>query len=578
MIIKAWKEIPEKLDIDYVGKRGFRSSNTKVIFKCDECGREVETTAKTLVRTNSLEEQYCKTCNTKKTQMEKFGVDSVMHVPAYLTNYIKSRAKNLDEIVEQIESEGYKIIDGKIGYKNNRSPFVVQCPNGHNFKTTWGNWKNGYRCTICARKRISEDQKISFELIKSNIESEGYKLLTGHYKNNKQKLDLICPDGHECQINWASWNSRNGRCKICSIKKRADTQRYSIDFVRGVFESREYKLISEVYNGAFDKLEYICPKGHHGNITWFNFQQGHGCSSCPKNRANESKAEMEVFEFIKSYYPEAISRNRTLISPYELDIYIPSKGVAIEYCGLYFHSEGMGKDKNYHLNKLKRCQEQGVQLITIFEDEWLYKRDIVTSRLKSYLNISTDRVLYARNCEIREIDTRTKDLFLEENHLQGKDGSSVKLGAFCSDELVSVMTISKPNIAKGGSFEIGKYELNRFCSKINVRVAGIASKLLKHFKGNYESNEIYSYSDRRWSVGNLYEVLSFQFSHHSAPSYWYIIDTQRVHRFNFRKGVLESKLETFNPDLTEYENMANNGYRRIWDCGNTKWLYKKELI
>ena len=235
----------------------------------------------------------------------------------------------------------------------------------------------------------------------------------------------------------------------------------------------------------------------------------------------------------------------------------------------------MGKDKNYHLNKLKQCKEVEIKLITIFEDEWLYKKDIVTSRLKSYLNISADEVIYARNCKIKEIDTKTKDLFLEENHLQGKDNSSVKLGAFHNGSLISVMTFSKPSIAKGGTFEEGKYELNRFCSKINTQVTGIASKLLKYFKDKFESVKIYSYSDRRWSIGNLYEILGFDFSHHSDPSYWYIVNNQRIHRFNFRKNVLKDKLDNFDPNLTEWENMKLNGFDRIWDCGNTKWLYSK---
>ena len=572
MIIKAWKNNKE-LSTDLVGQKGFRSANTKILVKCDRCNKEIKTNAKTLTRTNSLEKQYCKVCNIKNTLKKNFGVENIMHIKEYQDKLGKSRAHTIDLIKQKIESENYKVLSDK--YINNTTLITIECPNSHIHKTSWNRWKSGGRCKICVRQRISDSQKVNFEVIKANIESEGYKLLTKKYKNNSQKLDLICPKNHKCSISWKGWNSRNTKCKICSIKERADKQRYNINFIRQAFESRNYKLISEIYNGAFDRLEYICPKGHHGKITWFNFQQGHGCNSCPKNRANESKAEMEIFEFIKLYYIDAETKNRTLIHPYELDIFIPSKNLAIEYCGLYFHSEGMGKDKNYHLNKLKLCQEKGIKLITIFEDEWLNKKDIVISRLKSYLNISADEVIYARNCEIREIDTKTKDLFLEGNHLQGKDNSSVKLGAFYNGSLISVMTFSKPSIAKGGIFEEGKYELNRFCSKINIQVTGIASKLLKYFKDKFESVKIYSYSDRRWSIGNLYEILGFDFSHHSDPSYWYIVNNQRIHRFNFRKNVLKDKLDNFDPNLTEWENMKLNGFDRIWDCGNTKWFYSK---
>uniref|UniRef100_A0A6M3KWD9 Putative Hef-like homing endonuclease n=1 Tax=viral metagenome TaxID=1070528 RepID=A0A6M3KWD9_9ZZZZ len=521
MIIKAWKiKNGNEVLTSLLGTIGYKSC-IKVLYECENCGKRKEVSLESLIKHNRLKQQVCLSCS-------------------ILLNDIASKRKNT--IIRKYGVDAImKVPEFQRKHKNN-----TQLRN-------------------------------SFEKIKEFFVKNNCQLITTiqNYEGNKKPIKYLCQFGHEQKANWNDLiTEKRTLCKICNKTKGWQNIKLSQEDVKNCLEKEGYILLSKYINSNI-KVKALCPNNHLININIGNFRSnGTRCPYC----FTPSRAEEELYNFIKSYYPEAISRNRTLISPYELDIYIPSKGVAIEYCGLYFHSEGMGKDKNYHLNKLKRCQEQGVQLITIFEDEWLYKKDIVTSRLKSYLNISTDRVIYARKCEIREINTKTKDLFLEENHLQGKDGSSVKLGAFYDGELVSVMTFSKPNIAKGGSFEIGKYELNRFCSKINVRVAGIASKLLKHFKGNYESNEIYSYSDRRWSVGNLYEVLSFQFSHHSAPSYWYIIDTQRVHRFNFRKGVLESKLETFNPDLTEYENMANNGYRRIWDCGNTKWLYKKELI
>jgi len=314
----------------------------------------------------------------------------------------------------------------------------------------------------------------------------------------------------------------------------------------------------------------MCPNGHIYEARWNDFSSAYRCPSC---NSKTSKSEKEIYNFLIKYI-KCEENNYKIIPPYELDILIPSKNIAIEYCGLYWHSENNGKDKNYHLDKLKQCQEKGIRLITIFEDEWIHKQNIVMSSLKNILNISNPQKVYARNCEIREINTKTKDIFLNENHLQGKDSSSIKLGATHNRELVSVMTFSKGSIAKGGKTKEGIWELNRFCSKTDYRIIGIASKLFKHFVNKYNPTEVYSYSDRRWFNGNLYINLGFKFEHHSLPNYWYVLGDKRIHRFNFRKNVLENKLTNFNPTLSEWRNMQNNGYDRIWDCGNTKWIWR----
>jgi hypothetical protein len=111
----------------------------------------------------------------------------------------------------------------------------------------------------------------------------------------------------------------------------------------------------------------------------------------------------------------------------------------------------------------------------------------------------------------------------------------------------------------------------RFVSKQNVNVVGGASKLLKYFRNNFEGGVV-SYSDRRYSNGDMYKTLGFQFSHNSSPNYFYFKNPAFLEsRQKYMKHKLPTLLETFNPSLTEWENMANNGYNRIWDCGNSVW-------
>jgi hypothetical protein len=258
----------------------------------------------------------------------------------------------------------------------------------------------------------------------------------------------------------------------------------------------------------------------------------------------------------------------------ELDIYIPSKGIAIEYDGIWWHSEMVGgKNKIYHLSKTEECESKNIHLLHIFEPDWALKKDIVKNRLK-HLLMNSKRSIYARRCMIREISAEDKKLFLTNNHLQGNDVSSVRLGAYYNDKLVSVMTFGKRRVCMGGRSAENEYELLRFCNG-EERVIGIAGKLFAYFIKTYHPSKIISYADRRYSSRDtFYSKIGFSLVSATPPNYWYF-NLQNVkclyHRFNFRKSELPRKLPSFDATLSEWENMKNNGWDRIWDCGNLKY-------
>jgi len=330
------------------------------------------------------------------------------------------------------------------------------------------------------------------------------------------------------------------------------------------------KLLDDEYIDSKYNHNWLCTVCNSKFSTcWNNIQGGYKCPACFKRNPGSSIIEDEIFNFLIEYADIDIKRhNRTILRPKEIDLYIPSKNIAIEFDGLYWHSETRGCDKNYHLNKTIECEKQGIRLIHIFEDEWLFKQDIVKARLKQILKLSDAIRIHARKCKIKEINSKIKNEFLEKYHIQGKDSSVVKLGAFYNNELVSVMTFSHGNIAKGSRVVEGVWELNRFCSDYNYHIPGIASKLLTYFQRNYDWNELFSYADRRWSTGNVYEKLGFELDHITQPNYWYVKNFQRIHRFNLRKKPDEPK------DISEWILRSNEGYNRIWDCGS--FLFEKQ--
>jgi hypothetical protein len=299
-------------------------------------------------------------------------------------------------------------------------------------------------------------------------------------------------------------------------------------------------------------------------------REGYGlCTLCNQVGINNiSQLEKEVSSYIKNLINDEIKENdRNVLNNLELDVYIPSKKIAFEVNGLYWHSE-LFKDKNYHLNKTELCEEKGIRLIQIFEDEWMFKKDIVKSRIENILGLTSNKI-YARKCEVREVITKESNIFLNNNHIQGECKSNIKLGLYYNNELVSLMTFGKGRVIMGG--KVDEWELIRFCNKLNFSVVGGADKLLKHFIKEYGPKEIISYADRRWSQGELYDKLGFEFIHNSVANYWYINGLVREYRFKYRKSNLKS-FSNYSDELTEHEIMLLNKRYRIYDCGNKRYV------
>jgi hypothetical protein len=212
----------------------------------------------------------------------------------------------------------------------------------------------------------------------------------------------------------------------------------------------------------------------------------------------------------------------------------------------------------------------GIHLIHIFENEWndLIKQDIWKSIISNKLN--KNQRIYARNTDVMEISSDKSISFLEENHLQGGVGAKYHIGLFYNNELVSVATFGKSRFNKNYD-----YELIRFANKKYTSVIGGFSKLLKYFERNYNPKNLITYADRRLSIGNLYEKSGFEFLRDTNPNYFYTRDFKIIQsRHQFQKHKLNNLLENFDPDLSEHENMLNNNYYRIYDCGNKVYELK----
>ena len=299
------------------------------------------------------------------------------------------------------------------------------------------------------------------------------------------------------------------------------------------------------------------------------------CRKCYPITKN-SKLETIIKDFLNEKNIKHLDNDRKLLNGKEIDIFLPDYNLGIELNGNYFHSEVSGnKDKYYHLNKMILASSKNLKLLHFFEDEIILKKEIVFSRLSNLLNLN--RVIYGRNCLIKEVLKKESSDFLNKNHLQGNSVDKIRYGLYHNGILVSIMTFGKKRKSLGHNKSgVDDYELVRFCNILNHNIVGGFSKLLNFFIKTHSPRVIETYADIRWSglnpISTVYSKNGFVFKKQTPPNYWYIKNgdsLHRSHRFTFRKNVLVQ--EGYSKEKTEWEIMKEKGYDRIWDCGSMKF-------
>ena len=429
---------------------------------------------------------------------------------------------------------------------------------------------------VFEHKPIISSRLISADVIESRIK-ELYPTIEmigkNDYKNTSTKVLFRCTSCNNefyRKPNTFLCSKLKTPCPICTKKQlhkeKTKTNEDFINDIAKIYGEGKYTLLSD-YVSSNCKVKLKCNEcGRIFEKEANSFLQHNGC---PYHNCNSSYKEKELFSFIKSMCNDAINNDRKTLDGYELDVLVPSKQIAFEFDGIFWHNEN-NKTNDYHLNKTIICNNKGVRLIHIFEDEWINKKNIWKSMITNILGFTKNKI-YGRACTIDTVDSNTAVKFLNDNHIQGWCPSSIKLGLYNKGELVSLMTFGKSRHFIGS----GKYEweLLRFCNKLDTTVIGGASKLFSYFIRNYKPTSIVSYSDRRWSEGNMYNKLGFTFSHYSKPNYFYVIDNVRKNRFNFRKKILVEKYNC--PlEMSERDFCKEKKWYRIYDCGTSVHIWK----
>jgi hypothetical protein len=399
---------------------------------------------------------------------------------------------------------------------------------------------------------VAEDMRLSGEDLNKRLPSENYSVIG--YENGK--YIVRAPDGF-------IFTRSSTKKKWPDPRQTAATTEEKI--------AKQLKEISYTYISGFitKRKRFVASHDVCGLIrerNWLGFKNS-DCPRCNNNGVSKKETELAMWISELGFAPQKfkfLNENKT--RPKEIDIYIPCKNVGIEFCGLYWHSEEM-KGKQYHKDKLDLANKAGIRLITIFEDEWDLNRDQVKNFIKSVLGVTTP--VYARNCTVNQISSKEAKQFFKQNHIQKAPRSVLyATGLFYENNLIAVMSL-------GGHHRNGQHKdivLNRLAFSDKFHVIGGASKLLKKClewskKEGYD--KIISWSDNRWSKGNVYKKMGFDLEKELSVDYHYIKAGKRYKKHSLKKTDSEKIL-----NKTEKELRESQGYGRIWDCGKIRWSYK----
>lgn len=350
---------------------------------------------------------------------------------------------------------------------------------------------------------------------------------------------------------------------VANIRYKNKIKSYNIILDRSsadpLFSLDEFTSVDSMFACEW---KWKCKKCNNEFLQAFRPGKDVRCLTCAPLK--ESSGERDIRHWLDNHNIQYIQNNRKTIKPYELDFYLPNLNIAIEFNGIYWHSEQILNDDKYHFNKFTRCKAINIKLIQIWEHDLIHKKEIIFSRLSHVCNIGSQRSIGARKCSIIPISPQLARPFLNEYHLQGFRPSGHYYGCYFNNNLIAVMSIGKPRYNENID-----YELTRYAVKSDINLIGGVSKILANVKRDLGNIRLLSYADLCWGNGNVYEKTGFVFQNYSQPNFFYF---KTVNDVRSRDSLQKHKILGLADGNTGQEIISNLGYNRFFDAGNSVWI------
>jgi hypothetical protein len=477
----------------------------------------------------------------------------------------KSFEKWRNEIIE-IYGNKYLYLDFLPLEITRRTHLKIMCPTHGEFHRTAGEILLGKGCPSCSKEKRVSTKFITTKadkIVKAN-KIHNHKYDYSNIGDNKiigyKKYKIICPIHGEFEQVFDE-HLRGRGCQKCSIEKSRNDPILDTINAKSIHSDKySYELIPMVSPIRWsDKQKIICPTHGEFEQIWNNHVRGYGCPRCVKK---QSSFELLIVDYLKSFYHKEIicSYRPDFLKGKELDIFIPDMNVAIEINGLYWHSDKF-RDKWYHFDKWKLCNENNITLLTFYTDDLsdLKKRNIIFSKISH--SLKNDIIIFARKCTLDSIEKNIAIDFCLENHLEGYNipyKNSKYIGLSFNENLLMVAIYGEFYNQGKKSFE---WKLQRICTKTGYTVVGGVSKISKYIKRDIGDFVFQITLD---TGGSLLDRIITR--NNISLRYWWTDGHRRISRNICQVGRI-SKNDDWNKNDTEDGYMRRKGYYRIYDTG-----------
>jgi hypothetical protein len=422
-------------------------------------------------------------------------------------------------------------------------------------------------------QRESNRVSVREKLYKRCPDPDEYKRLVEVEKWNYKKLSDYFNVSNTALRNWnIEYNLKPAKLsvKIPLPPKEDLVKHYNLDGMSLNDIAKLYNTSNVTVSGWFDKYQIskrsqsqvvtiASPKISEVKLAKYGFKH------FPLDMEyHQSKAEIHVRDYLNSLGFDFISDRTILSGNKSLDMYDKKIGIAIEYNGENWHTE-YHKDKvrSYHYSKFKECADAGIKLIMInHKNEWNDRNKQIKDFLKATLGIFEHRI-YARCCTVKKLDYPNRQ-FLDNSHIQGAPKKILSMyGLFYGDLLVGGVTYS---VHHRNNKQV---TLSRLCFLPGFQIIGGASKLVKNSIKSEGFTEVITWSDNRFTNGELYKKMGFTNTVTYGPDYVYVdIKTSKI----YSKQSQQKKKTNCPSEITESEWAKTRGLYRMWDCGKKKWV------
>ncbi len=517
------------------------------------------------------------------------------------TNPVQQRAKaRALETFKKAHGDRYDY--SRVNYSGAHNPVIIGCPEHGWFEQSPVAHRNGHGCDKCASKtRVAKRKATGVDLFVERITKrfDGNVEVVVHPTTMSGSATLRCKKHNRDFTVRAIGGLRSGGCPDCVNESRVEKllalgvhrkgaetkkeeKRSTLEAEAVAVHGDKYDYSYAKYEDAKSKFKIVCKAcgeeffqtyGHH-------VYRRHGCPRCSHHK---SKCEAEIHQFVSIFDASVQSRVRGLVGgQLELDIYSEKHKLAVEYCGMYWHSsssvEEEAKVSMKHWEKYKGAENAGISLLTVYETDWDKRKQAVKRIIRAKLGKLKGK-LFARKCEIGAVTSEEARVFFDKYHVQGGNGNGLNYGLFWNKKLVACMRFSYGNNDRGKSAR--EWTLSRYATRVSV--VGGASKLFSYFIAQTGAQSVKSFSDNRFFDGGMYDKLGFKLEAELRPDYavWHpklgLLPKTKFQRSELAKRQQDlRKPVDFDPESdtrSETDLTYELGCSRIFDCGKKRWRW-----